>query len=73
MVSALAPGDEGAAGNLSIIYSPLNGTGLEPVTKALAMNGFANVFVVPEQRAPDPDFATCPYPNPEIFEAMEKG
>ncbi len=72
-VSALAPGDERAAKNLKIIYTPLNGTGLEPVTKALQMNGFADVFVVPEQRLPDPNFTTCPYPNPEMPEAMQKG
>lgn len=73
MVSSLAPGDESAAKRLKIVYTPLNGTGLEPVTKALAMNGFSDVFVVPEQRDPDPDFATCPSPNPEIREAMAIG
>lgn len=73
MVSSLATGEKSAAEALKIIYTPLNGTGLEPVTKVLKMNGFDNVFVVPEQRDPDPDFATCPYPNPEIYEAMEKG
>ena len=58
--------------DLNIIYSPLNGTGLKPVTKILKKNGY-NVFVVPEQERPDGHFPTCPYPNPEIREAMELG
>lgn len=59
--------------NISIVYSPLNGTGLEPVTRALRAAGFSGVFVVPEQEKPDGRFPTCPYPNPEIREAMALG
>ena len=58
--------------NCKIIYSPLNGTGLKPVTTILKKNGY-NVFVVPEQEKPDGNFPTCPYPNPEMREAMELG
>lgn len=59
--------------NISIVYSPLNGTGLKPVTRALREAGFTNIFVVPEQEQPDGNFPTCPYPNPEIREAMALG
>ena len=59
--------------NVTIVYSPLNGTGLKPVTRALAESGFTNIIVVEEQRNPDGNFPTCPYPNPEIREAMELG
>ncbi len=59
--------------DLTIVYSPLNGTGLKPVTRALAEAGFTDVRIVEEQRNPDGNFPTCPYPNPEIREAMELG
>ena len=59
--------------DVDIVYSPLNGTGLKPVTKVLAEAGFTNITVVEEQRNPDGTFPTCPYPNPEIREAMELG
>ena len=59
--------------DVAIVYSPLNGTGLKPVTRALSESGFSNVTVVEEQRNPDGNFPTCPYPNPEIREAMELG
>ena len=59
--------------NVSIIYSPLNGTGLKPVLRALKESGFTNVTVVEEQRNPDGNFPTCSYPNPEIKEAMSLG
>ena len=58
---------------VAIIYSPLNGTGLKPVTRVLEKSGFTNITVVEEQRIPDGNFPTCPYPNPEIREAMELG
>lgn len=51
--------------NLRIVYSPLNGTGNMPVRRILNELGFRNVFVVPEQELPDPDFTTLNYPNPE--------
>ena len=59
--------------DVAIVYSPLNGTGLKPVTRALKESGFTNITVVAEQREPDGRFPTCPYPNPEIREAMELG
>lgn len=59
--------------DVAIVYSPLNGTGLEPVTRVLKETGFTNITVVEEQRSPDGNFPTCPYPNPEIREAMELG
>lgn len=59
--------------DVAIVYSPLNGTGLKPVTRALEESGFTNIIVVEEQRLPDGNFPTCPYPNPEIREAMELG
>lgn len=65
-------GDE-ADTNVAIVYSPLNGTGLEPVTRVLKETGFTNITVVEEQRLPDGHFPTCPYPNPEIKEAMQLG
>lgn len=55
------------------MYSPLNGTGLKPVTRTLKEMGYTNITVVKEQEQPDGNFPTCPYPNPEIQEAMELG
>ncbi len=59
--------------DVAIVYTPLNGTGLKPVTRALREAGFTNVTVVAEQEKPDGNFPTCPYPNPEIREAMALG
>ncbi|MEE3480526.1 MAG: phospho-sugar mutase [Lachnospiraceae bacterium] len=59
--------------NVAIVYSPLNGTGREPVLRTLKEAGFSNITVVKEQEMPDGNFPTCPYPNPEIREAMELG
>ena len=59
--------------NVSIVYSPLNGTGLKPVTRILQEMGYTNITVVKEQEQPDGNFTTCPYPNPEIKEAMALG
>ena len=59
--------------NVAIVYTPLNGTGLEPVTRVLQETGFNNITVVEEQRDPDGNFPTCPYPNPEIKEALAYG
>ena len=58
---------------LKLVYTPLNGTGLIPVTTVLNKVGVTDITVVPEQRDPDGDFPTCPYPNPEIFEALRLG
>ena len=59
--------------NVAIVYSPLNGTGLKPVTRTLREMGYTNITVVKEQEQPDGHFPTCPYPNPEIEEAMALG
>lgn len=59
--------------DVAIVYSPLNGTGLKPVTRTLKEMGYTNITVVAEQEQPDGNFPTCPYPNPEIKEAMELG
>ncbi|MBR2977256.1 MAG: phospho-sugar mutase [Oscillospiraceae bacterium] len=59
--------------NVQIVYSPLNGSGLKPVLRALTESGYANIFVVPEQEKPDGNFPTCTYPNPEIREALALG
>lgn len=58
---------------LRLVYSPLNGTGLVPVTKVLTDMGISDITIVPEQEYPNGYFTTCSYPNPEIFEALQKG
>lgn len=59
--------------DVAIVYTPLNGTGLKPVTQILEDTGYTNIKIVPEQRRPDGYFPTCPYPNPELPEAMRLG
>ena len=58
---------------LKLVYSPLNGSGLVPVTQVLKDIGVTNITIVPEQEYPNGYFTTCSYPNPEIFEALELG
>ena len=58
---------------LKLVYSPLNGSGLVPVMRVLNDIGIDDITIVPEQQYPDGNFPTCPYPNPEIFEALELG
>lgn len=70
-VLALRPGND--VSKLKLVYTPLNGSGLEPVKMLLDRMGVTQVTVVPEQEKPDGSFPTCPYPNPEIREAMETG
>ena len=70
-VLALRPGND--VSKLKLVYTPLNGSGLEPVRMLLDRMGVTQVTVVPEQEKPDGNFPTCPYPNPEIREAMETG
>lgn len=67
----LRPGND--VSKLKLVYTPLNGSGLECVKKLLAKMGVTELTVVPSQEAPDGHFPTCPYPNPEIREAMEEG
>lgn len=59
--------------DLKVVYTPLNGTGNKLVRKVLGKIGVNDVIVVPEQELPDGNFTTCPYPNPEIKEALTKG
>ena len=58
---------------LKLVYSPLNGTGLVPVTHVLHDMGITDITIVSEQEYPNGYFTTCPYPNPEIFEALKYG
>ena len=58
---------------LKLVYSPLNGSGLVPVTQILKDIGITDVTIVPEQEYPNGYFTTCSYPNPEIFAALEQG
>ena len=62
--------DDSINKNVAIVYSPLNGTGLKPVLRTLKESGYTNITVVKEQEQPDGNFPTCPFPNPEIKEAM---
>ena len=64
---------QGGKPDLKVVYTPLNGTGLECVTRILDRIGIRDVTLVPEQAHPDGHFPTCPYPNPEIRDAMELG
>lgn len=58
---------------IRLVYTPLNGTGLECMERMLPRIGMLDTIVVPEQKMPDGNFPTCPYPNPEIREALQKG
>lgn len=71
--SMLLAGDVEVNKDVAIVYSPLNGTGLKPVLRTLKETGYTNIAVVSEQEKPDGNFPTCPYPNPEIKEAMALG
>ncbi len=62
-----------AESGLKVVYTPLNGTGNKPVRTILSKIGIKDVTVVEEQEMPDGNFTTCPYPNPEIREALELG
>ena len=58
---------------LKLVYSPLNGSGLVPVTQVLKDIGITDITIVPDQEYPNGYFTTCSYPNPEIFAALEQG
>lgn len=62
-----------ASSGLKVVYTPLNGTGNKPVRAILNKIGIKDVTVVPEQEYPDGSFTTCPFPNPEIKEALACG
>lgn len=72
MEQQINPGVCEGAG-LKVVYTPLNGTGNKLVRKVLKKIGVEEITVVPEQELPDGNFTTCPYPNPEIKEALQKG
>ena len=63
----------GISKEVSIVYTPLNGAGISCVPDCLREHGFTNITIPDEQRNPDGNFPTCPYPNPEIREALEVG
>lgn len=69
---SLKPADDDVS-TLKVVYTPLNGSGLNCVTRILERIGISDVSVVEEQRLPDGDFTTCPYPNPEDRAALELG
>ncbi len=73
MTCRVNPDIPGKDSSISVVYTPLNGAGNEPVRKVLSMCGFNDVTVVPEQENPDGNFPTCPYPNPETEEARRLG
>ena len=62
-----------AESGLKVVFTPLNGTGNKPIRQILKNIGVKDITVVPEQENPDGNFPTCPFPNPEIKEALEKG
>lgn len=70
---SVKPKDAADIDKLKIVYTPLNGTGLDCVTRILERVGLDDVSVVDEQRDPDGNFTTCPYPNPEDRAALELG
>ena len=68
---SLLPEDIGR--DVAIVYTPLNGTGVSCVPRCLRENGLTNIVIPPEQGEPDGNFPTCPYPNPEVREALTMG
>ena len=71
-IDAVAEQSTGAEGPLKLVYTPLHGAGLECVSRILDRIGITDVTVEPEQAVPNGDFPTCPYPNPEFREALER-
>ncbi len=64
---------EGIKKDVSIVYTPLNGTGISCVPRCLREHGFTNITIPDEQKNPDGNFPTCPYPNPEVRKALKVG
>lgn len=64
---------EDIARDVSIVYTPLNGAGVSCVPRCLKEHGFSNITIPTEQERPDGRFPTCPYPNPEVREALKVG
>ncbi len=73
VLSQSIEGPEESERILKVTYTPLHGAGFVPVTTVLKRDGFNSVDIVEEQKDPDGNFTTCPYPNPEIQEAMDLG
>lgn len=71
MVKGLSIRDTDIDKDITIVYTPLNGTGSVPVQRVLKERHFNNITVVPEQEMPDPDFSTVGYPNPEDTRAFK--
>lgn len=72
-VSAASVLPTGVVKDISIVYTPLNGAGISCVPDSLRANGYTNIVIPDEQKDPDGNFPTCPYPNPEIREALSIG
>ncbi len=64
---------EGVKKDVSIVYTPLNGTGISCVPRCLREHGFTNITIPDEQKDPVGNFPTCPYPNPEVVDALKVG
>lgn len=64
---------DSVARDAAIVYTPLNGAGISCVPRCLKEHGFTNITIPDEQKTPDGTFSTCPYPNPEIREALAVG
>lgn len=64
---------DGIDKNVAIVYTPLNGAGISCVPRCLQEHGFTNITIPDEQKNPDGNFPTCPYPNPEVLEALQVG
>lgn len=64
---------DGIDKNVAIVYTPLNGAGISCVPRCLQEHGFTNITIPDEQKNPDGNFPTCPYPNPEVQEALQVG
>lgn len=70
----LEPADDARGnGGITVVYTPLNGSGLECVERISRVAGISKLTIVPEQAVPDGRFPTCPYPNPEVREALQRG
>lgn len=72
-ISTVSVLPEGISREVSIVYTPLNGAGISCVPRCLKEHGFTNITIPDEQKDPDGHFPTCPYPNPEIREALNVG
>ncbi|MBQ1491639.1 MAG: phospho-sugar mutase, partial [Blautia sp.] len=75
VLSMTQRGDEELDLTVPVVYTPLNGAGSISMARVAKERGFVNFTIVPEQKDPDPDFTSVPYPNPEnpaAFELAEK-